>query len=73
MSGEILEFTKRSLCLKLAGNNKKTTKIKTSPLVKPKSKPKNLSKPEAPEHLTRLLINLIRKPPPMIQIIKIRT
>ena len=53
MSGEILEFTKRSLCLKLAGNNKKTTKIKTSPLVKPKSTPKNLSKPEAPDHFTK--------------------
>jgi hypothetical protein len=40
----------------------------TSPLVSPNITPKNLSKPDAPDHLMSLLINLISIPPTKIKI-----
>ena len=71
MNGEIFELTNKSLCFTLLGSKRNTINTSTKPLVKPNRTPKNLSKPEAPDHLTRLLINLIKKPPAMRQTIKI--
>ena len=59
MIGVILDWSIRSVDFTLVGNNKNITNKTISPLVRPNKTPRNLSKPEAPDHLISLLINLI--------------
>lgn len=54
----------------LDGNNKNITKRTIKPLVSPNKTPRNLSKPEAPDHLISVPMNFITIPPRMMQTIK---
>ena len=54
----------------LEGKSKKIINKTIKPLVRPNNTPKNLSNPEAPDHLIRVPMNLITIPPRIIQTIK---
>ena len=68
--GVIFELLIKSVVFKPDGNNKKITNRTIRPLINPKRTPRNLSKPEAPDHFISLLINLITMPPMNINITK---
>ena len=68
--GVILESFIRSVVFKLLGKSKKIANKTISPLVRPNRTPRNLSKPDAPDHLMSLLINFITMPPRNIKTTK---
>ena len=53
--------------LMLDGKSKKITNKTIRPLVRPNNTPRNLSNPEAPDHLMSVPINLITTPPRKMQ------
>ena len=65
---QLLELTIASLVFMLDGNNKNITNKNSSPLARPNMTPRNLSKPEAPDHLISFFINFITIPPRNIKI-----
>ena len=56
------------MVFKLDGSNKKITNRTINPLINPNKTPRNLSNPDAPDHLISLLINFITIPPRNIKI-----
>ena len=72
IKGVILELVIKSVVLRFEGNSKKITNKKIKPLDRPNKTPRNLSKPDAPDHFISLLINLISKPPTKINTINIK-
>ena len=58
------------MVFKLEGSNKNITNKTIRPLINPNTTPKNLSKPDAPDHLMSLLINFITIPPTKMKITK---
>ena len=68
--GVIFELLIKSVVFKLEGSNKNIANKTIRPLINPNRTPKNLSKPDAPDHLISLLINFITIPPTKIKITK---
>ena len=68
--GVILDWLIKSVDFTLDGNKRNITKRTISPLVRPNNTPRNLSKPDAPDHLIKVPMNLITIPPRMMQTIK---
>ena len=66
----IFELLIKSVVFRLDGSNKKITNKTINPLINPNKTPRNLSNPDAPDHLISLLINLITIPPRNIKTTK---
>ena len=68
--GVILESVIKSVVLKFEGRSKNIANKNINPLDKPNKIPKNLSKPDALDHITILLINFIKSLPKKINKVK---
>jgi hypothetical protein len=64
--GVILELLIRSVVLKFEGSSKNIANKNIKPLDNPNKIPKTLSKPDAPDHITILLMNFIKSLPKKI-------
>ena len=59
-------MTIKSVDFRFEGNNKKITNKTIDPLNNPNSTPRNLSKPDAPDHFISLEMNFMIIPPTKI-------